>query len=112
MRPNILISTGGGDAGNYLDALRAAGGAGEAQYLPAPDLSYRGLLLAGGADMDPALFGQADRAPGASTPPCSASETTAPGASTGPGTRRSWPCWTPSAAPASRCWPSAGAIRW
>lgn len=58
MRPNILISTGGGDAGNYLDALRAAGGAGEAQYLPAPDLSYRGLLLAGGADMNPALFGQ------------------------------------------------------
>ena len=58
MRPKILISTGGGNAGNYLDAVKAAGGVGEARYLPAPDLSYDGLLLAGGEDVDPALFGQ------------------------------------------------------
>lgn len=58
MRPKILISTGGGNAGNYLDAVKAAGGMGEARYLPAPDLSYDGLLLAGGEDVDPALFGQ------------------------------------------------------
>lgn len=58
MPPKILISTGGGDAGNYLSALRAAGGAGEARYLPPPDLRFDGLLLAGGGDVDPARFGQ------------------------------------------------------
>lgn len=58
MRPNILISTGGGDPANYINAVRAAGGAGDARYLPVPDLSYDGLLLAGGDDMDPALFSQ------------------------------------------------------
>ena len=41
--------------------MEAAGGRGAARYLPEPDLSYDGLLLAGGGDMDPALFGQADR---------------------------------------------------
>ena len=61
MSPRILISTGGGDAANYLAALAAAGGAGDARYLPAPDLGYDGLLLAGGGDVDPALFGQENR---------------------------------------------------
>ena len=56
-----MISTGGGNAANYLDAVAAAGGRGAARYLPEPDLAYDGLLLAGGGDMDPALFGQADR---------------------------------------------------
>lgn len=60
MEPNILISTSGGDAANYIAAVEAAGGRGTARYLPEPDLSYDGLLLAGGGDMDPALFGQAD----------------------------------------------------
>ena len=61
MEPGILISTGGGDAANYIAAVEAAGGRAEARYLPGPDLAYDGLLLAGGGDMDPALFGQADR---------------------------------------------------
>lgn len=61
MGPKILISTGGGNAENYLNAVKTAGGEGEARYLPAPDLSYDGLLLAGGADVDPALFGQENR---------------------------------------------------
>ncbi|MDE6261507.1 MAG: gamma-glutamyl-gamma-aminobutyrate hydrolase family protein [Oscillospiraceae bacterium] len=61
MKPRILISTGGGNAANYLAAVEAAGGVGEAQYLPAPSLGYDGLLLAGGDDMDPALFGQENR---------------------------------------------------
>lgn len=60
MIPNILISTGGGDASNYLAALATAGARGEARYLPAPDLRYDGLLLAGGGDMEPARFGQPD----------------------------------------------------
>lgn len=61
MKPRILISTGGGNAANYLAAIEAAGGVGDARYLPAPDLSYDGLLLTGGDDMDPALFGQVNR---------------------------------------------------
>ena len=61
MEPNILISAGGGDAANYIAAVEAAGGRGSARYLPEPDLSYDGLLLAGGGDMDPALFGQANQ---------------------------------------------------
>ena len=47
MPPRILISTGGGEPG--------------AAYLPPPDLSYDGLLLAGGGDVEPARFGQEDR---------------------------------------------------
>ena len=61
MRPKILISTGGGNAANYLAAIEAAGGTGEARYLPVPDLSYDGLLLTGGNDIDPSLFGQENR---------------------------------------------------
>lgn len=61
MKPNILISTGGGDAANYIAAVGAAGGLGAARYLPGPDLAYDGLVLAGGDDLDPALFGQEDR---------------------------------------------------
>lgn len=61
MKPHILLSTGGGNAANYLDAIRAAGGAGTARYLPAPDLSCDGLLLTGGDDVDPALFGRENR---------------------------------------------------
>ena len=61
MGPNILISTNGGDAANYIAAVEAAGGRAEARYLPGPDLACDGLLLAGGGDMDPALFGQANR---------------------------------------------------
>ena len=58
MKPNILISTGGGDAAAYTAAVEAAGGCGSARYLPWPDQNYDGLLLAGGDDMDPALFDQ------------------------------------------------------
>lgn len=52
------MSTGGGNAANYLAAVEAAGGTGEARYLPPPGLSYDGLVLVGGDDMDPDLFGQ------------------------------------------------------
>lgn len=60
MKPNILISTGGGNAANYITAIEAAGGRADARYLPAPNLGYDGLLLAGGDDIDPVRFGQAD----------------------------------------------------
>lgn len=61
MSPKILISTGGGDPFNYLAAIEAAGGHGEARYLPSSAPGYDGLLLAGGGDMEPARFGQPDR---------------------------------------------------
>ena len=66
MKPNILISTGGGDAANYIAAIEAVGGRADARYLPTPGRpadrrpvpGYGGLVLAGGGDMDPALFGE------------------------------------------------------
>lgn len=59
--PRVLISTGGGDPANYLAAVAAAGGEGTAAYLPAGDGGWDGLLLAGGGDPDPALFGRKNR---------------------------------------------------
>ena len=56
-----MISTGGGDAANYIAAVEAAGGLAAARYLPGLAPAFDGLLLAGGGDMDPALFGQADQ---------------------------------------------------
>lgn len=57
---NILISIGRGDPANYLAAVTAAGGTPTARYLPEGDAGYNGLILAGGGDMDPAYFGQAN----------------------------------------------------
>lgn len=54
----ILISTGGGNPANYVAAVTAAGGEPVAAYLPQPEEEYAGLVLTGGADMDPAFFGQ------------------------------------------------------
>ena len=61
MKPRVLISTGGGDAANYIAAIEAAGGEADARYLPTPDLTYDGLLLAGGDDIDPIRFGEENR---------------------------------------------------
>ena len=55
---SILVSASPGGAGNYLAALSDAGGEGTALYCPAPDTGFDGLILAGGGDPDPALFGQ------------------------------------------------------
>lgn len=56
----ILISTGGGDPANYIAAISAAGGDPVAAYLPRPGEEYAGLVLTGGGDMEPSLFGQVD----------------------------------------------------
>lgn len=61
MKVSILISTGGGDASRYLDAVEQAGGHGFAAYLPQPDVRYDGLILAGGGDMHPACFRAVNR---------------------------------------------------
>ena len=58
----ILISTGGGDPKNYVNAVAAAGGEPCPAYLPgAHSAGYGGLVLAGGEDMDPARYGQPNR---------------------------------------------------
>lgn len=59
--PNILISASKSGAANYEAAIRALGGQCAAGYCPAADASYDGLLLAGGADVDPSRFGQENR---------------------------------------------------
>lgn len=61
MNPNILVSTNGSSGANYLAAIAAAGGRGTACCLPRCGLGFDGLLLTGGGDMDPALFGQENR---------------------------------------------------
>ncbi len=45
----------------YCSAVLRAGGEPCAAYSPAPDPGCAGLLLCGGGDLDPALFGQEDR---------------------------------------------------
>ena len=54
----ILISVGrSADPANYVNAVERAGGAPCAAYLPEPELSFDGLILAGGADMEPSFYG-------------------------------------------------------
>ena len=56
---NILISIGkNSDPANYVRAVEQAGGIANAAYLPEPELSYDGLILAGGGDMEPTFYGQ------------------------------------------------------
>lgn len=60
MPARILIS-GGKDqeiAKNYVIAVKAAGGEPIHQYLPKVDLTYDGLLLAGGVDIHPKFYQQ------------------------------------------------------
>lgn len=62
--PRILISaaTSKPDAAlNYENAIQAAGGDFVTRYCPQVDLSFDGLLLTGGGDIDPARYGQPDR---------------------------------------------------
>lgn len=54
----IQISGAAGALTNYCQAVRSMGGQPAAGYAPAPDLTCAGLLLCGGGDLDPALFGQ------------------------------------------------------
>lgn len=86
MKPNILISGSDISRANYENAIAAAGGTFGSYYLPSlPELSspahaaengqitesirslaasYDGLLLAGGGDIQPSLFGQENTASG------------------------------------------------
>ncbi len=54
----IQISGDPEKTGNYEDAVREAGGQPVAGYCPEPDLSCDGLILAGGGDIEPGVYGQ------------------------------------------------------
>ena len=54
MKPKILISTGGGDASNYIAAIEAAGGEADARYLPGRSSDRRRLAAFGGPSPKPA----------------------------------------------------------
>ena len=57
-RPRLLLSADADYMKNYVAALEQAGACPEGGYCPAPDLSYDGLVLCGGGDLDCTLFGQ------------------------------------------------------
>lgn len=57
MRPRILLSVEL-EAEKYIHAVELAGGTAEAQNCPAVDLSYDGLIVCGGRDVNPALYGE------------------------------------------------------
>ena len=61
LSPRILISGADGKMSNYVRSVRAAGGTPVSGYCPPPDLSCAGLLLCGGGDLDPVLYGQPDQ---------------------------------------------------
>lgn len=61
MTPKILLSCSKCGAEAYEKAVRAVGGEPTALYCPPADMSYDGLILCGGDDVDPARFGQENR---------------------------------------------------
>lgn len=57
MKPRILVA-GNKNIQSYVDAVNYAGGEGFGFYLPQVDLNYDGLVLCGGNDSDPHLYGE------------------------------------------------------
>ena len=55
---SIQLSGASGKLSNYCRALQNSGALPVPGYAPAPDLNCAGLVLCGGGDLDPALFGQ------------------------------------------------------
>lgn len=60
--PRIQISGIAGKTHNYEGAVRNAGGLPFAGYAPEPDLTCQGLVLCGGGDVLPSLYGQENTA--------------------------------------------------
>ena len=56
-KPRIQLSCERGASAAYADAVTAAGGLPCPGYAPEPDLSCAGLVLCGGGDLDPDMFG-------------------------------------------------------
>lgn len=64
MKPRVLFSGSRSGQENYENAISRAGGIPIPGYCPEADLSCDGLLLCGGGDADPSLYGQEDRGSG------------------------------------------------
>lgn len=58
MRPRIQLSGPSGQIDRYINAVRCAGGVPLPGDCPSPDGTCDGLLLCGGGDPDPKLYGQ------------------------------------------------------
>lgn len=61
MRPRIQLSGLAGQMNRYIDAVRYAGGVPLPGDCPSPEADCDGLILCGGGDADPALYGQENR---------------------------------------------------
>lgn len=59
MIPKILLSTSRDDPKYYVDMIRQCGGEPIAAYCPKYSEEYDGLLLTGGVDVHPSLYGEA-----------------------------------------------------
>lgn len=60
-KPKILLS-GGKNIDNYIDAITQLGGIPVGGYLPQTDDSCDGLVLCGGADIEPSYYGEENTA--------------------------------------------------
>ncbi|MBR5286053.1 MAG: gamma-glutamyl-gamma-aminobutyrate hydrolase family protein [Clostridia bacterium] len=58
MRKMRILLSRGSSAENYIRALEGVGAEGVAQYLPKVDTNYDGLILCGGADVDPKYYNE------------------------------------------------------
>ena len=58
MRKMKILLSRGSSAENYLNALEGVGAEGVAKYLPEVDTNYDGLILCGGADVDPKYYNE------------------------------------------------------
>ena len=62
-KPELQISLGSGLIKNYSEAVQACGGIPVAAYLPEPEADRcAGLILTGGEDVDPSLYGEENSA--------------------------------------------------
>ncbi len=59
MKPRILLAVNTKKE-YYIEAVAACGGIPEARYCPEPDLSYDGLILCGGNDIQPSYYGEGE----------------------------------------------------
>ena len=58
MRKMKILLSRGSNADNYIKALEGVGAEGFAEYLPKVDTDYDGLILCGGADVDPKYYNE------------------------------------------------------
>lgn len=62
MKPRILLSISKRPNTSYIKAIEAVGGEPSAFYVPKLDPTYDALVLCGGTDIDPSIYGQENTA--------------------------------------------------